>query len=312
MYLRRAVSKTLALPLRAPPNPAPLRKDGSLRWLSSNKFPGPSGSNMIYYLVVGVTVSAGGYYTYRAVTSEQAKHTEQIIHLKEKTKAELQPLQGENENLVEVERASSEAPEVSSLEVQVVSAEEISDATVVVVTGTSACPDAVEAAQVEAPEAGGAQVEAPEAGGAQVEAPDAVEAAQVEAPEAGGSQVEAPEAGGAQVEAPEDTGDQVEAPEAGDAQVEAPAVNTETSPEVPNTTTGEITQVITETTSEVTRAAPEEAVAINNDEGTTENESSGEYAELEEDNSRVESESSAGDDLQEEARVGGEAPSTQG
>lgn len=28
MYLRRAVSKTLALPLRAPPGPAPLRKDG--------------------------------------------------------------------------------------------------------------------------------------------------------------------------------------------------------------------------------------------------------------------------------------------
>lgn len=33
MYLRRAVSKTLALPLRAPPSPAPLRKDGeSRRW----------------------------------------------------------------------------------------------------------------------------------------------------------------------------------------------------------------------------------------------------------------------------------------
>ena len=34
----------------------------SLRWISSNKFSGSSGSNMIYYLVVGVTVSAGGYY----------------------------------------------------------------------------------------------------------------------------------------------------------------------------------------------------------------------------------------------------------
>lgn len=34
----------------------------SLRWMSSNKSPGSSGSNMIYYLVVGVTVSAGGYY----------------------------------------------------------------------------------------------------------------------------------------------------------------------------------------------------------------------------------------------------------
>ncbi|XP_066109567.1 protein MGARP isoform X2 [Saccopteryx bilineata] len=255
----------------------------SLRWLSSNKFPGSSGSNMIYYLVVGVTVSAGGYYTYRAVTSEQAKHTEQIIHLKEKTKAELQPLQGENENLVGVERASSEAPDVSSMEVQVVNAEEISDATVVVVTETSACPDALEAVQVETPASGGAQVEAPSAGD---------------------DQVEVPSAGGAQAETPA----------VGDAQVEAPTVSTETSPEVPNAATREIAQVVTETTSEVidTSAAPEEAVAVNNDKGTTENESSGEHAELEEDSSRVESESSAGDDLQEEARVGGEAPSTQG
>ncbi|XP_066217006.1 protein MGARP isoform X2 [Saccopteryx leptura] len=263
----------------------------SLRWLSSNKFPGSSGSNMIYYLVVGVTVSAGGYYTYRAVTSEQAKHTEQIIHLKEKTKAELQPLQGENENLVGVERASSEAPDVSSMEVQVINAEEISDATVVVVTETSACPDALEAVQVETPASGGAQVETPAAGGAQVEAPSPKD-----------DQVEVPSAGGAQAETPA----------AGDAQVEAPAVSTETSPEVPNAATGEIAQVVTETTSEVTSAAPEEAVAVNNDKGTTENESSGEHAEQEEDSSRVESEPSAGDDLQEEARVGGEAPFTQG
>lgn len=34
----------------------------SLRRMSSRKLPGTSGSNMIYYLVVGVTVSAGGYY----------------------------------------------------------------------------------------------------------------------------------------------------------------------------------------------------------------------------------------------------------
>lgn len=34
----------------------------SFRWMSSKKFPGLPGSNMTYYLVVGVTVSAGGYY----------------------------------------------------------------------------------------------------------------------------------------------------------------------------------------------------------------------------------------------------------
>lgn len=35
MYLRRAVSKTLALPLRMPPSPAPLRKDGECQALGS-------------------------------------------------------------------------------------------------------------------------------------------------------------------------------------------------------------------------------------------------------------------------------------
>ena len=46
-------------------------------------------------------------------------------------------------------------------------------------------------------------------------------------------------------------------------------------------------------------------------EGTTENESPGECAELEE-NSPVESESSAGEDLQEEACAGSEDASAQG
>nr|XP_012621749.1 protein MGARP isoform X1 [Microcebus murinus] len=146
MYLRRAVSKTLALPLRAPPSPAPLGKDASLRRMSSNKFPGSSGSNMIYYLLVGVTVSAGGYYTYKMVTSDQAKHTEHVTNLKEKTKAELHPLQGEKENPVEAEKASSEAPEVSVVEAEVVGAEEIPGTTVVVLTEAPACPGDLEAA----------------------------------------------------------------------------------------------------------------------------------------------------------------------
>ncbi|KAM5232036.1 protein MGARP isoform 1-T1 [Hipposideros larvatus] len=165
MYLRRAVSKTLALPLRTPRSPAPLRKDASLRWVSSNKFPGSPGSNMIY-LVVGVTVSAGGYYTYRTVTSKQAKHTEHIKNLKEKTQAELQPLQDdgtkvenglvipqssacEKENLVEAEKASSESPEVSAIEAPAIAAGEIPDATVAVLTEAAAGPDRVEAAPEE-------------------------------------------------------------------------------------------------------------------------------------------------------------------
>lgn len=40
MYLRRAVSKTLALPLRAPPGPAPLRKDGESQALARGASPG--------------------------------------------------------------------------------------------------------------------------------------------------------------------------------------------------------------------------------------------------------------------------------
>ncbi|XP_045654904.1 protein MGARP isoform X1 [Ursus americanus] len=131
MYLRRAVSKTLALPLRVPSGPAPLRKDASLRWMSSNKLPGSPGSNMIYYLVVGVTVSAGGYYTYKTVTSEQAKHTEHRTNLKEKTKAELHPLQGEKENVAGAEQASSsEVCAVSFAEVPEVDAEDTAVATV--------------------------------------------------------------------------------------------------------------------------------------------------------------------------------------
>ncbi|EDL35205.1 RIKEN cDNA 4930583H14, isoform CRA_c [Mus musculus] len=66
----------------------------SLRRMSSRKFPGTSGSNMIYYLVVGVTVSAGGYYTYKALTSKQVRRTEHVAEPKEQTKAELQPLPG--------------------------------------------------------------------------------------------------------------------------------------------------------------------------------------------------------------------------
>ncbi|XP_045687545.1 protein MGARP isoform X1 [Phyllostomus hastatus] len=243
MYLRRAVSKTLALQLRAPPSPAPLRKDASFRWMSSKKFPGSPGSNMTYYLVVGVTVSAGGYYTYRTVTSEHGKHSEPVANLKEKTKTELQPLEGEKENPVEAEQASSEVPEVCSVEAQVVDAEESSDATVAPVAEAAACPDTAQPTQVE-----------------------------------------------------------------------TPAVGAEPGPEVPNVATGETAEVSaevsTETTSEVTGAAPDEAFAIDDDKGTTENESSDECAELEEANSPAESEYSAGDALKGEASAGAEAAET--
>ncbi|XP_032189334.1 protein MGARP [Mustela erminea] len=236
MYLRRAVSKTLALPLRAPPGPAPLRKDSSLRWMSSNKWFGSSGSNMIYYLVVGVTVSAGGYYTYRTITSEQGKQTERVTNLKEKNKAELHPLQGEKENVAGAEKASSDVCEVSAPEVLEVDAEGTPDVPAAAVEEASASPGDVEATAGE---------------------PDAV-SAKVGA--------EATDAGlGATAEA------SAEAP---------PGVQS---------------------------AALDGAVAGNDDHGTADKESAGGNAEREEKSPTVESESSAGDDSQEQASVGSDA-----
>lgn len=92
---------------------------------------------------------------------------------------------------------------------------------------------------------------------------------------------------------------------------ETTAAGAETGSEATDAGTGETAEVSTETTSEVTSAVRDEAVAIHSDKGTTENESCGEYAELEE-NSPVESDSSAGADLQEEASVCSEAASAQG
>ncbi|XP_032713324.1 protein MGARP [Lontra canadensis] len=232
MYLRRAVSKTLALPLRAPPGPAPLRKDASLRWMSSNKWFGSSGSNMIYYLVVGVTVSAGGYYTYRTITSEQAKHTERVTNLKEKNK-ELHPLQGEKENVAGAEKASSDVCEVSAPEVLEVDAEDTPDVTAAEVEEASACPGAVEDTAGE---------------------PDAVSA------KVGAEATEA-----------------------------ALGTTAEASAEAPP---------------EVQSAALDGAVAGNDDKGTADKESAGGNAEREEKSPPVESESSAGDGLQEQASVG--------
>ncbi|XP_045432371.1 protein MGARP [Pipistrellus kuhlii] len=316
MYLRRAVCKTLALPLRAPPGPAPLRKDASVRWMSSNKFPGSSGSNMIYYLVVGVTVSAGGYYTYRSVTSKQVKHTGHIKDLKEESKAELQPLQGEKENLEGVEEASSAAPEVSSEEASSaapeVSSEEASSAAPEVSSeeASSAAPEvSSEEASSAAPEVSSEEASsaAPEVSSEEASsaAPEvSSEEAQVVNAEESSDAEES--SGAAAAGRAEDASACPGAAEA--AQVEITVVGAEAEPEVPNATVRESTQV---STSEVPGAAPDEAAAISSDKGTAENESSDEYAELEEENSPVESEPFAEGVLQEEASVGAEA-TTQG
>ncbi|KAK1343190.1 hypothetical protein QTO34_015967 [Cnephaeus nilssonii] len=313
MYLRRAVSKTLALPLRAPPSPAPLRKDGecpalalkstgascvdpagvplylsapaSVRWMSSNKFLGSSGSNMIYYLVVGVTVSAGGYYTYRTVTSEQVKHTGHIKNLKEKNKAELQPLQVQvsvEDHYISVHRDVSffKVTAQCSSVFHALSINTLFNG--LNLAGEQENLEGVEKASSAAPEVPSEEAQV-------VDAEESADAAAAGRAEEASACPDAAEA----------------------AQVEITAVGAEPGPEVPNAAACESTQVSTGTTSEVTSAAPDEAVAISNDKGTAENESSDEYAELEEENSPVESEPSAGGVLQEEASVGAEA-TTQG
>ncbi|EQB79050.1 hypothetical protein CB1_001783006 [Camelus ferus] len=108
------------------------------------------------WLKVGLTLGTSGFlwiYTYKAVTSEQAKPSEHITNLKEKTKAELHPLQGEKENVAGAEETSSEVPGASIVEAPVVGAEDTPDATVAVVTEASPCPEGAEAAQAEAAEA---------------------------------------------------------------------------------------------------------------------------------------------------------------
>ncbi|CAO2613338.1 Protein MGARP [Lemmus lemmus] len=109
--------------------------------MSSRKLPGMSGSNMIYYLVVGVTVSAGGYYTYKAVTSKQVRHTEHVRDVKEQTKAESQPLPGEKEHVAE-----AGAREISVKETELVHAEEVPKAAAGPPEGSPTSPVPAEAA----------------------------------------------------------------------------------------------------------------------------------------------------------------------
>ncbi|XP_072477170.1 protein MGARP [Notamacropus eugenii] len=130
MYLRRAVGKTLTLPLRTPPSSPPLLwKHASLRQMSSKKVPGLAGSNMIYYLFVGVTFSAGGYYAYRTFTSDQSRYTERINNMQVKStgRESSEMLQHTDEEVkpTETNEACSEAPNDAALEAGLATAEEI-------------------------------------------------------------------------------------------------------------------------------------------------------------------------------------------
>ncbi|XP_020823165.1 protein MGARP [Phascolarctos cinereus] len=133
MYLRRAVGKTLTLPLRTPLSSPPLLwKHASLRQMSAKRVPELAGSNMIYYLFVGVTVSAGGYYAYRTFTSDQSRYTERINNMQVKSTMRESPetLQHPDEEVkpTETNEGSSEAPkDTSSLEAGLATAEEIPD-----------------------------------------------------------------------------------------------------------------------------------------------------------------------------------------
>ncbi|XP_074085380.1 protein MGARP [Macrotis lagotis] len=145
MYLCRAVGKTLALPLRTPPSSPPvLWKQASLRQMSSKRIPGLTGSNLIYYLFVGVTFSAGGYYVYRTVTSDQTRYKERInnIQVKSTMRESQERLQHPDEEVkpTEATEGCSESPNDSSpLETGLTTAEEIPDVEGAALEETSAC-----------------------------------------------------------------------------------------------------------------------------------------------------------------------------
>ncbi|XP_036618534.1 protein MGARP [Trichosurus vulpecula] len=155
MYLRRAVGKTLTLPLRTPPSSPPLLwKHASLRQMSSKRVPGLAGSNMIYYLFVGVTFSAGGYYAYRTFTSDQSRYTERINNMQVKSTMRESPemLQHPDEEVkpTETNEGCSEAPnDASPLEAGLETAEEIPDVEDAALEETSAV--SVEAGSEETP-----------------------------------------------------------------------------------------------------------------------------------------------------------------
>ncbi|CAH6779043.1 protein MGARP [Phodopus roborovskii] len=275
MYLRRAVSKTLALPLRAPPGPVPLGKDASLRRVSSSKFPGTSGSNMIYYLVVGVTVSAGGYYTYKAVTSKQVRHTEHAKDVREQTKAELQPMPGEKEHV-------AGAGEISVKETELVYAEEVPEAA------------------AEPPEE--SQVLAASSEAALVETSTLREEPELKIAET--SPGETPEG------VPEPTTEEESAAPEPTAEVESaapePTAQVESAAPEP---TAQVESAAPEPTVQVENAAPDQGGTSTEGEGTAGKQSCEESAELEE---SPPSEPSAQCDSQEETEVTAEAASPQG
>ncbi|KAM8968080.1 protein MGARP [Sarcophilus harrisii] len=100
--------------------------------MSSKRVPGLAGSNMIYYLFVGVTFSAGGYYAYRTVTSDQSRYIERINTMQAKSAMKESPemLQHPDEELkaTEADEVCSEAPnDASPLEAGLAAVEEIPD-----------------------------------------------------------------------------------------------------------------------------------------------------------------------------------------
>ncbi|XP_052587866.1 protein MGARP [Peromyscus californicus insignis] len=296
MYLRRAVSKTLALPRRAPPGPAPLGKDASLRRVSSSKFPGTSGSNMIYYLVVGVTVSAGGYYTYKAVTSKSVRHPEHVTDGKEQRKAELQPLPGEKEHVAEAEKPCSEAGEISVKEAELVHAEEVPEAAAGPPEESPQVP--AEAALVETStlsEEPELQITEASPGETTEGVPEPKAEEESAAPEPTAEEENA---------APEPTAEEESAAPEPKAEVESAA------PEP----TAEEESAAPEPTAEVESAAPDQADGADTSkegEGTPGNQSCQESAELEE-SPPLGSEPSAQQESREETEVTAEAASPQG
>ncbi|XP_075471291.1 protein MGARP [Ascaphus truei] len=131
MHLCRAAWQKLAPLATSSRGTAALLRNAPLHRMSSSSVPGSSGSALPYYLLVGVSVTAGGVCVYRTLASDrsrfQDRHTEIDNRPKQEWTAKAWPPKGEEAETSDISEASEEAPEVVAVEVEVADDKEITE-----------------------------------------------------------------------------------------------------------------------------------------------------------------------------------------
>ncbi|MEE6461522.1 hypothetical protein FKM82_001311 [Ascaphus truei] len=134
MHLCRAAWQKLAPLATSSRGTAALLRNAPLHRMSSSSVPGSSGSALPYYLLVGVSVTAGGVCVYRTLASDRSRfhdrHTEIDNRPKQEWTAKAWPPKGGNGEEAEtsdISEASEEAPEVVAVEVEVADDKEITE-----------------------------------------------------------------------------------------------------------------------------------------------------------------------------------------